>query len=125
MAGNDYITVEDGRLLCKGCGFNHMHPVDAHHSTANDGDPPYQWIRVKQVGKDLLIMDKDTIFAEHGGNRKRELDTSLRFWCEGCHKVSQVEFLFHKGTVLIEHVMVGDYNVDTGEISPLTADPQK
>ena len=93
-------------------GFNYLHPLAVVCLTAQDGEPPYNAVKImhsRAMGVSTLAVTPITqgehrgslsneLEGHHTANRTRELDTFLSFWCEHCRNITGVSFTFHKGS---------------------------
>lgn len=92
-------------LVCAHCHNTYLHPHEVHISSAADGDPPHEHFKVSKPGGAITI--ESGLGQDLGlptlSNRPREMNTVIRFWCEGCHKLTRVEFVFHKGETMFAY----------------------
>lgn len=97
--------ITGNNLVCAHCHNTYLHPHAVHISSAADGDPPHEHFKVSKPHATMIIESGlgQSLGLPSMSNRAREMDVVLRFWCEGCHKLTRVEFAFHKGETLFAY----------------------
>jgi hypothetical protein len=91
-------------VLCAHCESINLHPAATYCSSGDDDYGSREQFEITKTGKRISISKAiDKIGNPNVGNRARELDTVIRFWCEQCHKMTRVDFGFHKGSVLFNY----------------------
>lgn len=106
----------DGDAIeCAGCNGDNLHPLDVISGapTMEDHLPYYRAI-IRQEGRGLDVrFETGDLIAD---NRARELDTSLRFTCERCMAITEIKFLFHKGSLYAEKTKVAGAQYFEGKV---------